>query len=279
MYQRPKHSNRVNQTVHAAGSFYYDYTEAFETERIQKMDTAAPLCPIPQRVGSFPRPMVLRDDDESGTDATGIRIEQDDGGKEHKHGESLNFNCREVEISLGSGYALGQVEAAETSTLAYKNMNAPEFSAVNGKYEATTRNVSLRSPRSLSSALTGVEADVLADQIRRENSSSAPPGPMGRGELRLTTGLLQTSVTASKTPKSSSLRGSLHETRSLGPDARVTGRIGLQSSRTSANGGYNNSDPNLPGFASLIASFDQLSKSPFSKRGTDFSLNLDALGR
>ena len=64
MYQRPVRPSKTGPLLRSTGSFYYDYTEEFETETPQDVDIAAPLCPIPQRAGSIRRPMVLRDDSE-----------------------------------------------------------------------------------------------------------------------------------------------------------------------------------------------------------------------
>lgn len=82
MYQRPNHSDRIYQTLRAAGSLYYDYTEGFESEFTQRTDNAMPLCPIPQRAGSVRRPMVLRDDSEVQLGTTGIALEHEAEGKE-----------------------------------------------------------------------------------------------------------------------------------------------------------------------------------------------------
>lgn len=45
------------------GSFYYDYTEGFE-EDIPPVETAPPLCPIPQRVKQLRTPVILKDEFE-----------------------------------------------------------------------------------------------------------------------------------------------------------------------------------------------------------------------
>uniref|UniRef100_A0A0B7JX01 Uncharacterized protein n=1 Tax=Bionectria ochroleuca TaxID=29856 RepID=A0A0B7JX01_BIOOC len=45
------------------GSFYYDYTEGFE-ENIPPVETAPPLCPIPQRVKQLRTPVILKDEFE-----------------------------------------------------------------------------------------------------------------------------------------------------------------------------------------------------------------------
>ncbi|KAF4982249.1 hypothetical protein FZEAL_2133 [Fusarium zealandicum] len=56
------HPNRNGQPLRSAGSFYYDYTEEFDTDGHYELEYAVPLCPIPQRAEGFRQPMLLRAD-------------------------------------------------------------------------------------------------------------------------------------------------------------------------------------------------------------------------
>lgn len=75
MYYRSPSSSEPNlsRTIRPAGSFYYDYTEAFETPERQTdprdSTLALPLAPIPQRASSLTRALVLRDETKARLDA------------------------------------------------------------------------------------------------------------------------------------------------------------------------------------------------------------------
>ncbi|KAF4985394.1 hypothetical protein FDECE_16584 [Fusarium decemcellulare] len=51
-------------------SFYYDYTEEFDTESTYELEHAVPLCPIPHSGGGMRRPLLLRADGMEHADGT-----------------------------------------------------------------------------------------------------------------------------------------------------------------------------------------------------------------
>ncbi|KAK1981443.1 hypothetical protein LZ30DRAFT_83437 [Colletotrichum cereale] len=75
MYCRLPSSSEPNlqHTLRPAGSFYYDYTEGFESpcsqaDHLEPM-AASPLAPIPQRASSLIKALVLRDENKAHLDA------------------------------------------------------------------------------------------------------------------------------------------------------------------------------------------------------------------
>lgn len=71
MYQRPSTAGIV-PPLRPPGSFYYDYSEEFETRVPRTMEPNIPLCPIPQRAASFSQPLVLRDETRARLDGTTV---------------------------------------------------------------------------------------------------------------------------------------------------------------------------------------------------------------
>lgn len=75
MYYRPTSAldSQSIRTVRPAGSFYYDYSEGFETPEKQAdaydSGSTTPLAPVPQRVSSLARALVLRDETKARLDA------------------------------------------------------------------------------------------------------------------------------------------------------------------------------------------------------------------
>ncbi|KAF4460524.1 hypothetical protein FALBO_12695 [Fusarium albosuccineum] len=53
-------------------SFYYDYTEEFDTESTYELEHAVPLCPIPQSGEGMRRPLLLRADGMEHADETDL---------------------------------------------------------------------------------------------------------------------------------------------------------------------------------------------------------------
>ncbi|KXH67106.1 hypothetical protein CSAL01_01383 [Colletotrichum salicis] len=73
-YRSPSNSEpNLSRTIRPAGSFYYDYTEGFETPEHQtdprESTLALPLAPIPQRASSLTKALVLRDETKARLDA------------------------------------------------------------------------------------------------------------------------------------------------------------------------------------------------------------------
>ncbi|KAK2062557.1 hypothetical protein LY76DRAFT_286012 [Colletotrichum caudatum] len=73
-YRLPSGSEpNLQQTIRPAGSFYYDYTEGFESPYSQddcmEPRAASPWAPIPQRASSLVKALVLRDEKKAHLDA------------------------------------------------------------------------------------------------------------------------------------------------------------------------------------------------------------------
>lgn len=68
MYQTPIPPDEDMPPLRSAGSFYYDYTEEFESQPPRRPSLDIPLCPIPQRAGSIHRPLILREDSDTHLD-------------------------------------------------------------------------------------------------------------------------------------------------------------------------------------------------------------------
>ncbi|KAI9171238.1 hypothetical protein HJFPF1_00719 [Paramyrothecium foliicola] len=63
MYRRPDEEFRVPPPgLRSPGSFYYDYSEAFEKVPGQAVTTVDTLCPVPRRAEGINQSLVLRDD-------------------------------------------------------------------------------------------------------------------------------------------------------------------------------------------------------------------------
>lgn len=88
MYQRPITSSRNVPPLRSTGSFYYDYTEEFEKDE-PPAEPASPLCPIPQRAGSFSRPMVLRAESQACLDDDPCEPISKEGDNESNELESM----------------------------------------------------------------------------------------------------------------------------------------------------------------------------------------------
>ncbi|CAM1506602.1 Fc.00g062430.m01.CDS01 [Cosmosporella sp. VM-42] len=160
MYQRRAHPSRTGPPLRSTGSFYYDYTEEFETEHPQDAEIAAPLCPIPQRAGSLRRPMVLRDDSNAHLDAAESQI-----GPEDMHGEQKNEG--------NSPYP--GVETEEDPPFD-KDVNIMKLPDGHIEHKVANSNSDPAQPRTPTGSLSDIGDDVnnTVLRIRRGSSSSAP---------------------------------------------------------------------------------------------------------
>jgi hypothetical protein len=79
MYCRPQSAHKQEPLVaRSIGSFFYDYSEEFDTDQPQREITPAPpLAPIPKRAASFTKPYVLREETQAGFDAAYVAVGKD----------------------------------------------------------------------------------------------------------------------------------------------------------------------------------------------------------
>ncbi|KAH7023261.1 hypothetical protein EDB80DRAFT_35469 [Ilyonectria destructans] len=162
MYQRPMNMSRQGPPLRSTGSFYYDYTEEFETDPQQGPDLSSPLCPIPQRAGSTSRPMVLREESHCHLEA------QDDPAESHESGHEKDM--------------------AEESTHSPVLMEVEELSSPKDEHNAnqsTCNSAQTIDPNQvqptpyLSGRVKGIDnIGAMLLQTRLVNSRSAPPASL-----------------------------------------------------------------------------------------------------
>jgi hypothetical protein len=152
-----------------------------------------------------------------------------------------------------------------------------KLSAVNIKLEAS----SLNSPSTRSATLssTARDADALANRMRRERSSSAPPASEERGEIPFgghQNGNLIMSLKSTGDPR---LCNSWHRSTSFNPGLKISKKPNQQFSQAGHGEPQSSLDPSPPGFSPRLASSTRVPASLFDDRGTDLSLSVDASGQ
>ncbi|KPM41753.1 hypothetical protein AK830_g4797 [Neonectria ditissima] len=179
MYQRPITASRSGPPLRSAGSFYYDYTEEFSTDPQLGPDSAAPLCPIPQRVGSIHRPMVLREDSNddlgAGDDRVPVEIQQMDVDKDNTEDNTLNrirMEASALELPEDMDQpTCASNSAGETIHTSLSPTTSTMSTADPGNIEATLPHI--RRVNSRSALLASPENDFKAEELETSSGQVA----------------------------------------------------------------------------------------------------------
>ncbi|KAH6898351.1 hypothetical protein B0T10DRAFT_472376 [Thelonectria olida] len=119
MYQRPILPSRAGTPIRSAGAFYYDYSEDFDTGPEQELGYMVPFCPVPQRVDSFHRPMILREDGQDDLDVDNVppvAQAKDDNQNSHDMVHAVQMGDG-IKAPNGPGSDLVQVIEADVISL------------------------------------------------------------------------------------------------------------------------------------------------------------------
>ncbi|KAF7546355.1 hypothetical protein G7046_g9324 [Stylonectria norvegica] len=252
MYQSPMNISRTAPPLRPTGSFYYDYTEQFETEAPPEFELVTPLCPIPQRAGSISRPMVLREDSEVHLDAADDEPILEVGAYEHSP----------MEDDAPEPAKENEAQPRELDRLSHP-LSTPGsgsgFVTADGSLHTDNRSPS-------SSVIETNETEKSQRRARREISSSAPP-PEARGtELEINPDMTQRPASTSNSLKSSPGSIKYQPPQDFETETDAVSCFNKRTSHPSFARLRFTLDPAISGLTTLVPTFDKFKKTSFHNK-------------
>ncbi|KZL68235.1 hypothetical protein CT0861_08591 [Colletotrichum tofieldiae] len=301
MYCRPPSNPESNlqPTLRPAGSFYYDYTEGFESPDPQAdrpdLTTAPPLAPIPQRAASLVKALVLRDENKARIDAVvdvSVKDSSDSSGDDGRVPTSnpvddietlpsQRMNCRTAPPALEPF----PFEVDETS-----DARPVDFGTAPSMFEAFSpcvdaEEVLLSLAAQDTSSSTALQAVGTGNPLDKEQSHTEKKAlkngePAAEIERSLLHNVVERQMDKSSQSHSEPLEVAVPdqgETQKLS-DTLITREHA--SRRTSSHGSLatmlrsslrHSVDPALSDLVALVSSFERIAKSPFMRKDDDLS--------
>ncbi|KAL3306641.1 hypothetical protein RB213_010774 [Colletotrichum asianum] len=244
--QTPNSASAPIRTLRPAGSFYYDYTEGFETpettDEAPTNEANTPLAPIPKRASSLVKALVLRDETKARLDAVvdiSVKDSSDSSGDDGRGAAQGHADSRDISPSLApfsfekDGSSVTHPNDADGGK-GYSNMMslfADDSDASQSEHARNSARRGLKDDAHEHSIVTGSERDQT------------------RADVLTTRGRFDSIPPQDKVAKRSSGQGKLRGLAAL-----------LRSSVR------NSVDPGLSDLAALVSSFERIAKSPFLRK-------------
>ncbi|KZL85160.1 hypothetical protein CI238_02986 [Colletotrichum incanum] len=301
MYCRPPSTSDSNlqRTIRPAGSFYYDYTEGFESPDPQADHSdsmaAPPLAPIPQRASSLVKALVLRDENNARLDAVvdvSIKDSSDSSGDDGRVPTSntvddietlpsQRMNCRTAPPTLEPF----PFETDETSAACPVDFGTATsiFKAFSSCVDAEEMPPSLTAQAALSStARQAVDAGNMSDeeQPHAEKKILKDGEPAAETDRSPLHNVADRQIDKGSQNHSESLEVAVpdHGETQEPPHTLITREHALR--RMSSHGSLatmlrsslrHSVDPALSDLAALVSSFERIAKSPFMRKDNELS--------
>ncbi|KAI8720710.1 hypothetical protein NCS52_00516900 [Fusarium sp. LHS14.1] len=162
----------------AAGSFYYDYTEEFETEAPYEQEHAGPLCPIPQRVGGIRHPFLLRTDGTETTDDSDTPATIDSSGTNKDHFEAPSE--KDTNSQSDADFDKAGQQAAQGHQSTHEDAVSPRRTSIGGRVTVDSQNVLAHARRVHSSSAPPADVQPSGPKnFRRSKTLDAEPNTLG----------------------------------------------------------------------------------------------------
>ncbi|CRK11276.1 hypothetical protein BN1723_009357 [Verticillium longisporum] len=288
LYRRPGLPYEPPPPLAPGASFYYDYTEGFDScaPQVPPVHTPGPpLAPIPQRASSFNRPLVLRDETQARLDAVvdiSVKDLSDSSVRDENHQDgTLEIYCGgnleyEVESMRSiSRYETPALEPGETGNCPSVTDRAaradqeqpsqpPLFDAQNEGILGHATNDHL--PSALLTLTQGSHPTPSQESVPAllpTQSLWTVPVEEARHQTKEQESETDTTGPSSTRPTSR---------QSIAPDTpskRVTSYKRLTALLRASL--HNSLDPGLSDLAALVSSFDRVARSSFVKKDDDVS--------
>ncbi|KAF5516926.1 hypothetical protein CGCS363_v000860 [Colletotrichum siamense] len=280
--QTPNSGSAHIHTLRPAGSFYYDYTEGFETpetaDAAPSTEANTPLAPIPKHASSFVKALVLRDENKARLDAVvdfSVKDSSDSSGDDGRGAAQGDADPKDISPSLApfsfekDGSSVSHPNDADLGK-GYFNMMS---------LFADDSNAS-QSERARDSARHGLEDDAHDYRIidGAWKSLSADERDQTRADVPTTRDRVDSIPPEDNVAKRLSGQGKLRKSPSAPAAVMSTSR------QSSSQGGLaallrqsvrHSVDPGLSDLAALVSSFERIAKSPFLRKETGRSGMID----
>lgn len=264
--QTPNSASAPIRTLRPAGSFYYDYTEGFETpettDAAPTNEANTPLAPIPKRASSLVKALVLRDETKARLDAVvdiSVKDSSDSSGDDGRGAAQGHADSTDISPSL----APFSFEKDGTSV-----PHPNDADGGNGYFNmmslfADDSDVS-QSEHARNSARRGLKDDAHDHSIVTGNERDQT-----RADILTTRGRFDSILPQDEVARRSSGQGKLRKSPSAPAAVMSTSR------QSSSQGGLaallrpsvrNSIDPGLSDLAALVSSFERIAKSPFLRK-------------
>ncbi|KAF4819548.1 hypothetical protein CGCSCA5_v004325 [Colletotrichum siamense] len=264
--QTPNSASAPIRTLRPAGSFYYDYTEGFETpeatDAAPTNEANTPLAPIPKRASSLVKALVLRDETKARLDAVvdiSVKDSSDSSGDDGRGAAQGHADSREISPSLApfsfekDGTSVPHPNDADGGK-GYFNMMSLFADDSDASQSEHARN----------SARRGLKDDTHEHRIVTGNERDQT-----RADVLTTRGRFGSIPPQDEIAKRSSGQGKLRKSPSAPAAVMSTSR------QSSSQGGLaallrssvrNSIHPGLSDLAALVSSFERVAKSPFLRK-------------
>ncbi|KAH9243160.1 hypothetical protein K456DRAFT_1716776 [Colletotrichum gloeosporioides 23] len=264
--QTPNSASAPIRTLRPAGSFYYDYTEGFETpettDAAPTNEANTPLAPIPKRASSLVKALVLRDETKARLDAVvdiSVKDSSDSSGDDGRGAAQGHADSRDISPSLApfsfekDGTSVPHPNDADGGKGYFNMMSlfADDSDASQSEHARNSARRELKDDAHEHSIVTGNERDQT------------------RADVLTTRGRFDSIPPQDKVAKRSSGQGKLRKSPSAPAAVMSTSR------QSSSQGGLaallrssvrNSVDPGLSDLAALVSSFERIAKSPFLRK-------------
>ncbi|EGY21606.1 uncharacterized protein VDAG_03046 [Verticillium dahliae VdLs.17] len=288
LYRRPGLPYEPPPPLAPGASFYYDYTEGFDScaPQVPPVHTPGPpLAPIPQRASSFNRPLVLRDETQARLDAvvdisvkdlsdSSVRDENhQDGTLEIYCGGNLEYEAESMRSI--SRYETPALEPGETG-------NCPSVTdrAAHADQEQPSQPplFDSQNERILGNATSDHLPSTLLTHTQgshptpSQESVPAPPPTQSLWTVPVEEARHQTKEQESETDTTGPDSTRPTSRQSIAPETpskRVTSYKRLTALLRASL--HNSLDPGLSDLAALVSSFDRVARSSFVKKDDDVS--------
>ncbi|KAK1996366.1 hypothetical protein LX36DRAFT_120460 [Colletotrichum falcatum] len=285
-YRLPSGSEPILQhTIRQAGSFYYDYTEGFESTCSQvdflEHRAVSPLAPIPQRALSLAKALILRDEDKTHLDAVmDISVKDssvssgDDGQLQESEYvndietlPSQRMNCRTAppklepftfEVDRASGSLSSNLDVAPGLAEALSSRVATE------KTQPSLALQEVTTPMGCKPIETGapVDEEPLNTKTKALETSSDPSSPNRQLDNGCQNKAELLENTTPRHDEATAFPGKL--TAKEDASRRAPSRSGLAAVLQSSS--RHSVDPGLSDLASLVSSFERIAKPSFIRK-------------
>ncbi|KAH0436185.1 hypothetical protein CcaCcLH18_04475 [Colletotrichum camelliae] len=252
--QTPNSGPAPIRTLRPAGSFYYDYTEGFETpettDAAPATEANTPLAPIPKRASSLVKALVLRDETKARLDAVvdiSVKDSSDSSGDDGRGAAQGDADLKDISPSLApfsfekDGSSVSHPNDADGGKGYFNMMSlfADDSNASQSEYARNSARHGLKDDAHEYGTITrALMKDLSADEQDQT-----------RADVPTTRGRVDSIHPQDKVAKRASGQGKL---RGLAALLRSSVRHSV--------------DPGLSDLAALVSSFERIAKSPFLRK-------------
>ncbi|KAF6838449.1 hypothetical protein CMUS01_04629 [Colletotrichum musicola] len=266
MYYRPASSldSQSVRTLRPTGSFYYDYTEGFESPEEQtgtpNSVSATPLAPVPQRVSSLARALVLRDETKARLDAV-VDISVKDSSE--ASGDDSRIPC-EDELDFKNDLPILDLFSFEVDGTSASQPLSFDKDKKNGDLQCRGSDDEGGSSSRAQGATLGADFPPHEPEALEASPIQIQSPQPEQSTQRQDDSPSEAGITGNATPAPVLLPKSSSAPAACDPGTKpVQSQGGLAALLRSSL--RQSVDPGLSDLAGLVASFERISRTPFSR--------------